>query len=321
MPEVRGPVVRVRTLPSGPCIALVDRDSCDVYDLRSGRRTGFIKQALQPAGTMKLISPDGAHLVIDRGHATRALEVWNTRDAKVVATIRGAHAAPEPVGFVGGDQLAVSASDNRGRTLVQVWAVKTGQMLRQFEIAAARQAVALSPTGRFLTLVNANRLHVYDLRDGTLVGDRGFPAPAPGAPVPASHALSFSPDGAQLAAFLGDPTSASARVLVWSMTDGKLVHETTMAGVSIPPAHWVRAGAGGDNPVDIEWLADGVGFRIGGDLFDLMSGKRFYTIPPQRAGELTGRPICMVGTSHVLHEIPARAAAGVSTRGGSGYQT
>ena len=71
MIDVRVPVTVVHSDPPGPFVAILDRDACSVYDVRTGRRTGVIKQPLQ--GARVQLHPDGTYLAATFGQITSTI--------------------------------------------------------------------------------------------------------------------------------------------------------------------------------------------------------------------------------------------------------
>ena len=345
--EFKLPMIEAKSSPGSPFLAVLDSVALHVYDLRTGKRTGFMKEGV-PAldGSNALLSPDGTTLLVGFGyghgngiaparteraramispngagqvsHAVGAavpgaaafapvptspeLTVWSIpeRAIKQHISLQGMQPLPQVLGFTRSNQVVLLVANTQTRKLTaQVWDLRTATSVKEVEVAEAtvpQSAVALSRGGRYVAVIDKGHLGVFDTDEAKQVGDVELPQ---GEKLMATsvRALTFSRDGSQLAILSADGSSMKLQML--DMTNGQLASDAMLAG-----------GARGNVTADdLMWVPQGGAMLIDTDWIDCATGRLVASVPPQSAGQQTGRPRLMISDYHALIEFAPPQAA------------
>ncbi|MBC8106099.1 MAG: hypothetical protein H7Z14_05880 [Anaerolineae bacterium] len=309
--DVKPPVTLARTSPGSPFVAFVDSVALHVYDVRSGKRTGFIKDKVQVAGS--LLSPDGTILIVNpRAAATGApaaggapeFEVWSMPESRLSRklTFDPSRPLPQMVGFDKDNRLITAVEIHGGKAMVQAWDVRSASPVHEVQgpsQLAKPQASALSAGGRFIACVADNRLNVFDLNTGTIVCDQETPHRDA-----LVRAMSFSRDGSQLAAVMNE--NSKNHLIIFDNETGDVALDAELGG-----------GARADlSSEQISWVPRGGALLIGNDWVDAATGRIIAILPPQTAGSSVGKAKAMISDSQVLVEfLPAASAQRVIYKG------
>jgi len=259
-------------------------DVREFWDLAAKKRVGALR------GSVKLdkpyaLSPDGA---LFAGKHDRSFTVYETKTGKMVAQLNVESPFADFVDFAGPGQVVTGTSGDRR---FEIWDLKTQKS--EMDVAprdrVAKESVVLSPGRRYLAMIGANTLWVYDLQSGRKAGE---------APVPKNNAfdlsckgLAFSPDGTELAGLFD---SFGLHLLCWDVATGRLTHQFKYgdkSGIKMPP---------GFDGIAFDWLADRAGWLLFGTVvIDHQSGQKTFTIPSDTPGADKG-PRKVVGKNVVL---------------------
>jgi hypothetical protein len=305
MLDVKPPVAVVRASPQSPFTALVDQNAISVYDLRTGRRTGFIKQTIDAPGA--LLSADGSTLLVQRkpgaGTNVSSIELWSVPGAQLLRQISVDPSVgfPQVIGFNAANQLVTIARGGGGSSgvVAQVLDTKSANTVKEFEVPQVLDqpgAVALSPGGRFLACASGGRMQMFDIDAGALVGDVAMPHAAG-----AVRAVSFSPDGSLVVVFVAD--AGSMNLVTFDTTSGAVQLDSSLGGGSRPEltSEWICWAPGGSGAL-----------LVGSDWIDVTTGNIVASLPAQTAGQSTGRPRRLISEYHALIEfLPAGNATRV----------
>jgi tetratricopeptide (TPR) repeat protein len=328
MLEVKTPMALAKSACGSPFVSWVDQVALHVYDLRNGRRVGFIKDPSLPA-SQTLLSPDGTLLAVARfvppnmraaantarpplasltptgGGATGSgagsnaanspqIEIWGANDTRSSRRINldGSRSLPAILGFGKNNQLITAANVNVngiGKSLVQVWDTRTGQSVREFEAVAA---VAQQPGSAALS---AGGRYLAAIENGHLfVYDTESGTQVcdiePPHKVGAPKAMSFSRDGSQLAGVLSE--GSSPNLIVINTSDGSVALDAPLPGGARPDL----------SAESFQWVPQGGALMLGNDWIDTKTGKVVATLPPQSAGQSIGRVRMMISDYHALIE-------------------
>ncbi len=297
MADVQPPVTAVRSASTGSCVALIDQNSCAVYDLPKAKRIGSIPEHFRPDHAV--LSASGKYLLAQRIAAgaysggAGGVELWSIADARLVTHINGAGGigSMRVLGFAGDDHL-ITAGILDSRPVVQVWDAPSGQVIRTLDAVVGPRGL-LSMNGRYLASLEGGHLRVHDLENGRPVGESQLPHDTR-----LVKTMAFSPDGTALAAVAGE-TSAAMRVVVWGMADGAITQD-----ISLSPLLTAN------EKDELYWFTDGTGFLYGGDMIDRTSGTTVYKLPPQLFAGTMGRPTGLLSIYHVLYEYLPSGASG-----------
>jgi WD40 repeat protein len=286
-PSFFGGEVTYPTAPSVFVAAGRNGDQNDVrefWDLAARKRVGALR------GSVKLdrpfaLSPDGTLFV---GKNDKTFTVYETKTGKLVASLSVQSPFADFVDFAGPGQVVTGVSGDRR---FEIWDLKTQKS--ELEVAprdrVARESVVLSPGRKYMALIGASTLWVYDLQSGRRAGE---------APVPKNNifelsckGLAFSSDGAELAGLFD---SFGLHLLCWDVATGRLTHRfkyDDKSGIKMPPGFE-------GNPLD--WLAVRAGWLLFGTMvIDHQSGQKTFTIPSDTPGSEKG-PRKVVGKNLVL---------------------
>jgi hypothetical protein len=331
--EVLQPIATAHSIAGGPFVALLQTKTTAIYDLRTGKRTGFLKSAFQPHNL--ILSPDGSVLagvetalsqsspMFAPDSAAGAIEIWSTADNRLLGQIPSGPgvAVPVPLGFTGGD-AAGNAVGNVGGKLIaygssnnmtglQLWDPATAALVNQWNTPRVSQStLAISNSGRYAAFPVNSVVRVLDLHTGDIAGEMTSPAD-----LTQIKGIAFSADGKTLAALLpsvvGTPvpgSSANATLLEWNIADGgKLLRtlplDLTAAAPPIDPDASADATPDSTDVAYLQWTPDGRMLRIGSGLFETTTGKPIYALPFQTMGNLSGRLVA-IADKRAVYEFP-----------------
>ncbi len=290
-PVLKGPVDPNGVIPLGPSVPFLyptrpspyvaigqnvtERDARQVWDLETMKQVGTIAGKLA-SNSAHVLSPDGKYLAgrvwKPTGTLIEVVFADNGRTAQLLPMDKG-FAVGGLIDFAGPDQLVVTGS-LLVNPVIQVWNLKTGELVRQINSPRfppdPKTGAAMSPGGRHLAWLDANRVVFCDLAEGKIVGD--LPVPA-GAGFRTSKGLAFSPDGTELAVLF---EGAQPQVVLFDVAKGKWAKTIDLAkGVhKLAPTSRLYGGPA------LLWLPDRSGWlAFGHFLIDNPSGGVVYVLP------------------------------------------
>jgi WD40 repeat protein len=278
------------TYPSAPSSFVAvgrngdQKDVRQVWDLATKKQVGAIR------GTIKLdkpyaLSADGT---LFAGKNDRNFTVYETKTGRMVAQLAVSSPFADFVDFTGAGQVITGTAGDRR---FEIWDLKAQKS--ELDVSprdrVAKESVVLSPGRRYLAMIGASTLWIYDLQSGRKAGEA--PVPKNGAFDLSCKDLAFSPDGTELAGIFD---SFGQHLLCWDVATGRLTHQfryDDKSGVKAPPFY--------EGPA-IDFLADRAGWLVFGALvIDHQSGQKTYTIPSDTPGADKG-PRKIVGKNLVL---------------------
>jgi WD40 repeat protein len=259
-------------------------DVREFWDLAARKRLGALR------GSVKLdkpyaLSPDGT---LFAGKNDRSFFVYTTASGRMVAQLSVQSPFADYVDFAGNGQVVTGTSGDRR---FEIWDLKSQKS--ELDISprdrVAKESVVLSPGRKYLAMIGASTLWVYDLESGRKAGE---------APVPRNNnfelsckGLAFSPDGAELAGLFD---SFGLHLLCWDVATGRLTHQFKyhdQSGFKMPLGFDGKA---------LDWLTDRAGWLLFGALvIDHQSGQKTFTIPSDTPGAEKG-PRRVVGKNLVM---------------------
>lgn len=130
-------------------------NSWAVHDLNVGRCVKHLRDLETSYHCMKW-HPDG--MILAAGTQGHAVEVWDIKDQKVVATLSGHQGAVEALSFSGnGYYLATGSKDGT----VKLWDLRKPLNIQTLQLESPVNAVAFDTTGQYLS-VGAETVQIYN---------------------------------------------------------------------------------------------------------------------------------------------------------------
>jgi WD40 repeat protein len=216
--------------------------------IRAGEKTPHVLKGHQ--GPITALAWGGGSVLASAG-ADDKLLLWQMPDGKVLHTLP-VKSAVRALALSPDGKLLASGGDDH---VIQLWDVATGKPGDRLEGHTDWVvALAFSPDGKLLASGSYDgTVHLWDVSSGKkLAGAPASPPPpekAPPKPKNIVWALTFTPDGKQLAAGGSD-----AQIHLLNVADGKMVrsipgHTSTVTGLAFHPGGGVLASSSKDRTV------------------------------------------------------------------------
>ena len=245
-------VVAVRFSPDGTQLATASADrTARIWDVKTGRQLFQLAHADSVNGLV--YSPSGAMLAT--ASEDRTARVWDARTGQELARL-AEDGRVKAVAFSPNERVVAAGGDDHS---AQIWEVGAGRDVMTLLHPKTVAGVAFtSDSTRVATFSFDNTARVWDTRTGRAVarlthtGTTPAPLPLLGSTPPAYlTALTFSPDGRQLATASTDQTAR-----VWDVQTGneilRLSHEGSVRTVAFSP-DGARLGTGSEDRTARIW--------------------------------------------------------------------
>ncbi|MCL4204362.1 MAG: hypothetical protein KJ000_17905 [Pirellulaceae bacterium] len=257
-----------------------------VFDLRTGKEIGkpaTFEGHEQPVS----FSIDGRYAAAPLQLAAGArVGIWSFVTGTMAQMIEAPSRTPEYQDFPAPHQYLVIDGGFREWT-VRRWDVQTGQQNLQLTVGSMERrplqgSAIVTPGGRYLSLIEGDRLTVYELEGGRCVGR----SPLPSQPS-RCLARAFSHDGTRLAAML-DMTNGT-HLVCWDFARGDIAVDYTFdSGMGLRSFN-----------AYLQWVPDANALLYSGSLLlDGESGVDVWTFPEDRFGSRHRR--LMLGLDRML---------------------
>jgi hypothetical protein len=287
------------TFPDGPSpfvavgMNLRPGDERQVWNLQTGEMVGKVVGSV-PSNHHPILSPNGAHLAFQSSAKRGTVEIWAPASGKRVSVVIGTTLTPELFTFAGPDQLLIGRRSGVNLT-VKVFDAATGKEEREFPTPrpwGGNDALAVSPGGAYLAVVDRADLKVFDVKTGQQVGQRPMPKGPNGASL-VCRGLSFSPDGSELAGLFAG--IAGMQLTCWDADKGDVVCENSIPKAA-PQAGLLAVYRGHV----IDWVGDRRGWLVYG--YTLVNRGRDGSITALAEPPVVGSPIPrhLVGPGHAV---------------------
>jgi hypothetical protein len=255
------------------------RGGCAAFDLRKGKPVALIEDREFTRGHGPIaISPDGAY-VVDCEFMGSDLRVWSFNDRAICKRIpRHGGSSLRAAFFLDPTRLLIASGSFDLQ--MEVLSVETGQTLLAFSATDKRlkslssTAIAVSPGGRQMAVIQEQSLHIFDLQEGREVGRSNLP-PFSEHGTMTWTGIAFRSDGGQLAA-VGYGTWRF-RVACWDMNTGKTVTDYVS---DLPDGSGTSAARQSDSGKSLAWLP-GTNLLVvaGTELIDAETGRPLAQLP------------------------------------------
>jgi len=278
---------------------LLRDDQRQIWNLRTGKMTSNVLGAIRSSQN-PVLSPDGAHLAFVPIENPGTIDVWTLRPGGKVNIDIGSPLFPiDLLDFAGPGKL-LTGRFGGDRTTFRLYDVATGKPEREFVTGTVgghvADAVAVSPGGAYLALVDRENLQVYDLKTGAAVGQRPVPKEVGLGPRPLKClGLSFSPDGSELAGVF-TVLRQRPRLICWDVVKGDVACDTffpQQTRIQPWPQDVYRGHA-------IDWLGDRRGWLLFGYTMVERNKPGLATFLPPPPAMGSPIPRHLVGTEHVV---------------------
>jgi WD40 repeat protein len=200
--------------------------SLRLWDLESGREQAKIP-AIGGTTTYAYFAPDSKTFATGGPNNAHGVLLWETATGKRIEPYPG-HSSPiASVSFAPDGRTAATSSRIRDDSIIRLWDLQTGRLLRTFEATSGRgvAGVAFSPDGATLAATcnwyGDLKVRLWDVGTGrerhALAGHET-----------AVNCVAFSPDGKRLAtgdAYHNPRGQYEGRLCVWDVEAGKLLRE------------------------------------------------------------------------------------------------
>ena len=219
-------------LPYGPSHFILgfardfQKEIWEVIDLRTGKGIGKPIQAkLDIDYRSEAFSPDGRYLAAlqRRSGDEIPIGVWSFISGQMerVLRVKGWRVSA-PLRFGAAHQLVSLHEQEHNLSVLTLWNLQTGDKVREIGFPAGSgenrlqpESLAVSPGGKYATLVMGNQLGVFDLTTGQPAGNAVLPV------VPSScEGTAFSPDGRELALVVG--SGSGHRLFIVDFSSGRI---------------------------------------------------------------------------------------------------
>ncbi|MEW4455467.1 hypothetical protein AB1L30_22550 [Bremerella sp. JC817] len=269
---------QITTGPPGCPVVIVNND---VWHVKSKRVVQTLPESPE-IGDFRCLSANGMYFAayggsnFDKG---RSVNVWNLVSGELVATVPGQSRYSYPVMKIMYNRYLLVAPDG-GETLV-IWDLQENRRTRDIKVRTTRieeGQLTVSPDGKYLALVEGDRVSVLTLADGRYAGNLAAPIKDPTARFQSTlgansiEDLEFSPDGQEMAAIYS--SFDVQRLIVWDGS-GQIKHDIP---VNIPYGRF--------NEHSLTWLPDNKGWIVDGNVIHRESRKITAQIKrPQRESD------------------------------------
>lgn len=233
----------------GPVIAVQYKNRnlfhFDIWNLATEKKIGEL--SIAPPREWMILAPkfklsaDGKYLllqILERDSKIPKLICWDTSTGKVISEWQiDSPGTVVSLYEICGNEWAfaqlIRKVDNKYKTILKRWNLKTGKLDKEAEIQSnefASHSYAISPGGNFLVTNTSNKLFFYDLQTLKLLAlrelDSGYLDPR--AKYYSLRAVDFSTDGKEL----GLLVTQSGQTEIWTINlkDGKPQREYQVAG-------------------------------------------------------------------------------------------
>ncbi len=260
---------------STPTPGTVNKAEIGVIDLQTGKETCHLSGIELTRVDRVVLSDDGKLLAINR-HPDRAIRIWSTEsgeliEERVLSEDLGINQLGLPSWFEILPSGELVAMRGAGETVVYVWTPGQTEAPRAFKLFQRnrrdflrREAVAISPGGKYLAAVVGNSLVAHDLATGACAGGVEFQEEIL-ARAGWCDRLQFSPDGKEVAGVM-IPQGGDVKpgvLLCWDWATGELVSHYPIS------ADVISASRTKARPPDcprpwLQWLPDRSGWVLFG---------------------------------------------------------
>jgi WD40 repeat protein len=184
------PLYAIAFAPNGLSVAAASQGAAEIWNVTDGRRTRIVtSQGLRSVA----FSPDGSLLAI--GGTDGTVRLWNIAQWREVRSLNGGDGTIVALAFTpDGGTLAAAGSDGK----IALWHPALGDLLGRIDLSA--NSLVFAPDGKRI-IAGGNDGSVSVWSTAPIADEQRFP---PGGGSPSIESISLAPDGATVAAAVGD---------------------------------------------------------------------------------------------------------------------
>jgi WD40 repeat protein len=252
-----------------------------VWDVIKGEKAGEINVAVP--STEFAVSPDGKHLAAKvSGAEAGTVSVYSFESGQKAVDIAYGGDYLQYAAFTSPNSLVTHSWGSAAsgyEYAIRVWSVPDGKQQQEIQLKKQfpKSSLVPSPGGRYLAVMEGDKLSVFDLQEGKLAGYELLEQLA-GESLGSYYGMSFSPDGKQLGVVYAGTNS---RVVFLDATTGKIAETISFAGK--PPT---ASAYPGDS---IEWLGDRGWCLFGGTVIDRKTQRLVWNLDVPTIAWMTPR--------------------------------
>ncbi len=260
-----GEKAQITVGPFGCPVVVVDREA---WHIKSKKVVQTIPGDTE-IGEYRCLSGNGMYFAAYEGtHWDKgsSINVWNLVTGELISRVPGKQSSYYPVMKIMYNRYLLAAP-NTGQSLL-IWDIQESKKVRDVLCRTENieeGQLTVSPDGKFLALVEGDKVSVLNLADGRYVGNLAAPLRDPSSTynytlgASGVEDLEFSPDGQEMAAIYN--TYGRQRLVVWNGR-GQIIYDISMF---IP---WGRL-----NEYSLSWLPDKKGWIVDGNVIHRDSKK------------------------------------------------
>lgn len=197
----------------------------EIWNLATRSKSGTINNSMMHPACAVALSPDGQYLaanILFSKNKKEGVAVWMAKGNKALGELETS--TPVSTVMFASPERLLAIRDQRFTTKAGVcaWKIPSGTLEYELDISVDANSIAISPGGNYAAVVeDHSTLQMFDLNTGKPAGELKL-ATADTNSATAPDAMSFSPDGQQLA--IVTPMSVGKFVFhIYDVAEGKLL--------------------------------------------------------------------------------------------------
>jgi len=231
----------------------------ELWDVSAQTKVAAIQYDIGPAAPQAL-GADGKHFAFEKDGAVNVLEFASGQYVLKIPYEKS-QGNLDFVEFAGPGRVVVAARafsapdpkkpEPSGTVALEVWDIPARKRIHSFRVPGFDQKAVIRADGKRMAAMGVSHLWIHDLETGKTVAEWQPPAGKYKSLLVATG-IRFSPDGREVAAFMG--MGALNSVMRWDASSGQLLGEHVFPGLTNV----------GPTGAPLQWLPDGDGWLVNG---------------------------------------------------------